>query len=72
MSAVGAPSRDARVRPSWKAWCFIFITQHAPWRRPAGCRALQNLSTWELKELAHSVAALGSSAGGPYRSLQGP
>lgn len=49
----------------WKAPCFISLpstprggTQQAAWR----CRIY--LSTWELKKLAHSVPAPGSSAGG--------
>lgn len=38
------------VRPSWEAWCFILITQHAPGgaqRAAVLCRMY--LSTWELK-----------------------
>lgn len=34
---------DARTWRRWKAPCLIFITQHALWRHPAGCLALQNL-----------------------------
>lgn len=58
-------------RPSWGAWCFALIPQHAPWRRPAGCRALQTLSTRELKELAHSVPPQDPQLG-PHSCLRGP
>lgn len=41
----------------WKAPCFIFVTQHALWRHPAGCLALQNLFIYVGAEEIGSFSA---------------
>lgn len=70
-SALGAP-REMPSLACWKAPCFIFITQHVPRRRSAGClgsaeftylRGSSALSR-ELKEMAHSAPTSGSSMEG--------
>lgn len=54
--------------------CFIFITQHAPWRRPAGCLALQNLFIYTGAEGIGSFRASSRilSWGASHSCLQGP
>lgn len=64
---------DAGTWRLWKAPCFIFITQHALWRHPAGCLALQNLFIYMGAEEIGSFSASPRilSWGVLYSCLQG-
>lgn len=64
---------DAGTWRRWKAPCFIFITQHALWRHPAGCLALQNLFIYMGAEEIGSFSASPRilSWGVLYSCLQG-
>lgn len=64
---------DAGTWRRWKAPCFIFITQHALWRHPAGCLALQNLFIYMGAEEIGSFSASPKilSWGVLYSCLQG-